>query len=268
VYFTPTIPNDLSKIEFQRDVDGKIIKFISNEPTGTYTFTPHTVEKPKITVDELMTKTVEALGGEENLRKINSRVTKFDLDFVHQGLKGYGKVYEKAPNMSATDTTITALGKKIATIEEFFDGTGGGEKSSFSRNETYTGQRLEDVRFGADFYKLLDWKKDVKSAEVTGIQKVGDEEAYIVKVQPEKASPITYYISTKTFLPVKITSLIVSSTSPQKIPYSQTLSDYRNVDGVMIPFKTVSENPGMGEIVTYVKEVKHNGKIEDKKFKP
>src|SRR5690606_36323077 len=107
----------------------------------------------------------------------------------------------------------------------------------------------------ADFYKILDWEKGVKSAEITGIQKVGEEEAYVLKIQPEKANALTYFISTKTFLPVKVTSLIVSSTSPQKIPYSQTLTDYREVDGVMIPFKTVSENPGMGEIVTYTKSV-------------
>ncbi len=271
LFRSPNLPDSYS-VKVRRNGEHKIEGITLVQPEGEFPFKfvgeSAKTDLPKITVDELMAKTVDALGGAENLKKINSRVTRFDLDFVHQGMKGYGTVYQKAPNMSATETTVTALGKKIATIEEYFDGAGGGEKASFTRNETYTGQRLEDIKYGADFYRFLDWKKDVKSSEVTGIQKVGDEEAYVVKVQPEKASPITYYISTKTFLPVKITSLIVSSTSPQKIPYTQTLSDYRNVDGVMIPFKTVSENPAMGEIVSFVKEVKHNVKIADKKFKP
>ena len=58
-------------------------------------------EKPKITVDELMAKTVEALGGEANWRKLNSRVTKVDIDFENQGVKGYGTSYQKMPNWFA-----------------------------------------------------------------------------------------------------------------------------------------------------------------------
>ena len=271
LFRSPLLPDSYS-VKIRRTAENKLEGITLVQPEGEFAFKyigeAEKPDTPKITVDELMAKTIAALGGEENMRKINSRIAEFDVDLVNQGLKGTATTYEKAPNMSANKTTITALGKKIATIEEYFDGTGGGEKTSFSRDETYTGQRLEDVKYGADFYKFLDWKKDLKSAEITGVQKVGDEEVYVVKIQPEKASALTYYISTKTFLPVKVTSLIVSSTSRQKIPVSQTLSDYREVDGIMLPFKTVSENPGMGEIVTNMKSVKHNVKIADKEFKP
>ncbi len=37
---------------------------------------------------------------------------KFDLNFVHQGVKGKGTSYSEAPNKYATEMTITALGKK------------------------------------------------------------------------------------------------------------------------------------------------------------
>jgi hypothetical protein len=49
---------------------------------------------------------------------------------------------------------------------------------------------------------------------------------------------------------------------------SQTFSDYRAVDGVMIPYKTVTSTPSMGDVVTYLKEIKHNVTIDDAKFKP
>ena len=103
---------------------------------------------------------------------------------------------------------------------------------------------------------------------MTGIEKVGDEEAYIVVAKYEKASGMTHYISTKTFLPLKVTTLVSSSTSSQKTPISQMYSDYRMVDGVMTAFKTVSDNPGMGTVVTYVKEVKNNVTIPETVFKP
>ena len=60
--------------------------------------------------------------------------------------------------------------------------------------------------------------------------------------------------------------VVSSSTSPQKIGITETYSDYRKVDGVMIPFKTITVNPGMGEIVTYIKEIKQNVAIDDEMF--
>lgn len=263
---------DSYRIKVKRTAENKVEGITLIQPEGEFPFTlvtdAKTAEVPKITVDELMSKTIEALGGEANWRKLNSRVTEFEMDFVSQGLKGKGEGYAKAPNWNFSKIEITALGKNIATIQEYFDGTHGGEKATFSEAETYTGQKLEDAKYNANFYGILDWKKDNTKAEITGMQKVGDEETYVVKIKPEKANATTYYISTKTFLPVKQISVIVSSTSAQKTPYSTTMSDYRKVDGVMIPFKTVAENPGMGETVTYIKSIKHNVKIDDKKFKP
>lgn len=271
LFGSPLLP-DSYRVKVRRTAENKIEGITLVQPEGEFPFNftadAKTDDKPKISVDELMTKTIDALGGEANLRKINSRVTEFEMDFVSQGLKGKGSNYEKAPYSTFSKSEITALGKNIATIEEYFDGASGGEKTTFSEAETYTGQKLEDVKYKANFYGILDWKKDNAKAEITGTEKVGDEEAYVLRIKPEKANAITFYISTKTFLPVKQTSIIVSSTSAQKTPYTTTMSDYRKVDGVMIPFKTVSENPGMGETVTYVKSVKHNVKIDDGKFKP
>ena len=262
---------DTYSVKAKRNAENKIEGIVLVQPEGEFPFNyvgeTEKNDSVKITADELMAKTIEALGGEDNLRKINSRVSKFEIDLVHQGVKGYGTSYAEAPNKTSTETKITALGKEIATITDYFDGTSGGEATSFARDEVYTGQRLKDVKYSADFNSFLDWKTETKSVEIKGIEKVGDEDAYVVKVQPKEASAVTYYISTKTFLPVKTISLIVSSTSSQKIPIASTMSDYREVDGVMIPFKVVSENPGMGDVVIYTKEVKHNVKIDDAKFK-
>ena len=270
LFRSPLLPDTYS-VKVRRTTESKIEGITLVQPEGEFPFNyAGKAEKnePKITANDLMTKTIAALGGEENLRKINSRVTKFDINFVNQGVKGYGTTYEKAPNLKATKTTLTALGKEIATVEEYFDGIKGSEKTSFARDESYTGQRLEDVKYNADFYAFLNWKKSTKSAEVSGIEKVGNEDVYVLRIKPETANAVTYYISTKTFLPIKIVSLLVSSTSPQKIPIAQNISDYRKVDGIMIPFNVISENPGMGEVITSIKEVKHDVKITDKQFQP
>ena len=149
-----------------------------------------------------------------------------------------------------------------------FDGSRGEELYTFAPVEKYAGKKLEDVRLGSDFYSLLDWKTNYKTVEVKGIEKVGDEECYVVEFTPEKGTRITELYSTKTFLLMKRRGLVVSSTSDIKIPYSITFSDYRDVDGIKLPFKMVNESPTMGEIISVVKSVKHNAPVDDKMFAP
>jgi hypothetical protein len=226
------------------------------------------VEKPAMTVDELMPKVINALGGEANWKKLSSRVVIFEIDFVHQGVKGSGKQYAKAPNLSATDAKITALGKEIATAREYFNGKEGAEEMSFSpAAEKYTGKQLEDARINADFYGLLNWKTNYQKAEFKGTAKVGDEDAFVVVFQPEKGNKDTMYFSQKTFLPLRLESAISSSTSGIDLPYSETYSDYRSVDGIMLPFRSVNSNIANGDIVTIIKEVKHNVAVDDKVFR-
>jgi CubicO group peptidase (beta-lactamase class C family) len=271
VYNTLPLPDTYS-LKVRRAADGKLEGLTMSQPEGefplNYLGPGDKTDKPKMTADEIIAKIIDALGGAEALKASTSRQIKFEIDFENQGVKGSGTSYARAPNMAANDTTLTAAGKQIASVRDYFDGTGGGESYSFAGTDTYAGQRLEDVKLQSDFYGWLNWKNGLRSAEVKGTEKVGDEDVYVIAAHYEKASDITYYISTKTFLPLKIATLIVSSTSSQKTPSVQVFSDYRMVDGVMTAFKSTAESPGMGTIVTYIKEVKNNVTIPDSVFKP
>lgn len=272
IYSLFPLPDSYS-VKVKRDANGKLESAVIAQPEGEFTFKYLGAGKkgdaPKMTVDEVMTKAIAALGGEANWKKLTSRKIKFELDFPQQGLKGYGESYAKAPNLASASTTFTALGKPIAADFSYFDGAAGGEILSFLPPEIYAGRRIEDLKIENDFYGLVNWKNGLKSSEITGTEKVGGEEAYIVVFRPEKASEYAYYISTKTFLPLKKISAIVAGTSAAaSVRAVQTFSDYRAVDGVMIPFKSVTESPLLGDVITTVKEVKHNVKIEDSVFKP
>lgn len=254
----------------KRDAAGKVTSVVVTQPEGEFEFkrSEGTATLPAITVDELQKKTVDAAGGETNWRKLTSRVTEFELDFENQGVQARGKQYAKSPNMTAGETTFLALGKTIGTEWEFFNGTSGEDSLSFAPVDKYSGKRLEDIRIGSDFYGPLNWKSNYKKVEITGTAKVGDEEAYAVSFQPEKGTNFTEYYSTKTFLLLKRTGVISSSTSDQSIPYTVIYSDYRDIDGIKLPFKTVNSNIANGNIVTVLKSVKHNLPLDDKMFGP
>lgn len=219
-----------------------------------------------ISTDELIAKMIEAYGGEANLRKHKSAVMTVELDLESQGMKGLGTISTRAPNLAGSEMTFTALGKKVAQIVTFFDGTGGGEVMSFGPPETYSGKRLDDIRNGADFYDVLNWKNTYKNITVKRIGKVGDEDVYVVEKRPEKGTVVTDYVSTKSFLLLKRDSLIVSETAGVEIPQTQMFSDYRNVDGVMVAFQSSSSNIANGDVTMRVRDLKFDVAIPDTVF--
>jgi CubicO group peptidase (beta-lactamase class C family) len=261
---TPLPDNYYMKVA--RTPEGKIEKFSIVQPEGEFGFKPATEAKIAMTVDELAAKALAASGGADNWKKITSRVITMNMDLEQQGMKATATSWTKAPGMSATETKFMALGKEVATGWEFFDGTMGEEAYSFAPAEKFTGKRLDDVRIGSDFYSMLDWKSKYKNISIKRMAKVGDEEAYAVEFEPEKGTKFTDYYSTKTFLLLKREGTIPSSTSSVSLPYSVRYEDYRNVDGVMMPFKMTNNTVGNGDIVTVVTSVKHNTPIEDKFF--
>ena len=257
---------DAYYLKISRSTDGKLAKFSIVQPEGEFWFKPAAANKITITVDELMAKAIAASGGEENWKKLNSRVTTSTMDLEQQGMKATATSWAKAPNKSATETKMIALGKEVATGWEFFDGTKGEEGYTFAPVEPYTGKRLEDARLASDFHSMLDWKSKYKNITIARMAKVGEEETYAVEFEPEKGTKFTEYYSTKTFLMLKREGTVPSSTSSVQIPYSIRFEDYREVDGVKLPFKQINNSPGNGDIVTIVTSVKHNVAIEDKHF--
>lgn len=250
---------------------GKVVSFSVNQPEGVFEFKRAESSgeiKPSISVAELRDKVVNAIGGEANWRKLTSRVTESDIDLVHQGVQGKVTTWSKAPNKTASETTMIALGKKIATGWEYFDGKGGEEVYSFAPADRYEGKRLEDMRLSSDFYLVLDWATAFKKVEVTGTAKVDGEDCYVVSFEPNAGTPFKEYYSMTTFLQRKRDGVIPSSTSSMQIPYSITYSDYRGIDGIKLPFKSINNTISNGDIVAIIKSVKHNVAIDDKVFAP
>lgn len=247
----------------------KITSVVVTQPEGVFEFRVASAETlPSISVADLHKKVVDAIGGEANWRKLNTRVTEASVDFIHQGVQGKSVSWSKAPNKSASDTSITALGKTIATGWEYFDGTGGMEIMSFAPADKYEGKRLDDIRLYNDFYGTLDWTTNYKKVAITGTAKVAGEEAYVVSFEPKAGTPFKQYFSTTTFLLLKHDGIVSSSTSSQTIPFTLTYSDYRDIDGIKLPYKTVNNNPGNGDIITTITSIKHNVPVDDKMFGP
>lgn len=212
-----------------------------------------------LSVDELMQKVIEAAGGETNLRKHKTLVVKFDADLENQGLTGEVVIKMRAPNAYEKSVTLRALGRKLATIRDYFDGAQGGDEPSFSIAMPKAGNALADAAIAGDFSPELNWKKLFKSVTIKGMDKIDAEEVYVVEKTPEKGSTITDYISTKSFLTLR-------RGGPG--PVTTTFRDYRAVDGVMMPFTLIQDIPGQGKTLLKAKEITFGVRIPPATFRP
>jgi CubicO group peptidase (beta-lactamase class C family) len=264
-FSTPPLPDTYS-VSIKRDAAGKVTALVLKQPEGEFELKRVAQFTAPISIDELMSKVIAAHGGEANLRRHKSLLMTYTLDFTTQGLSGEGTTGSRAPNAASQEITFRALGKKIGWLRQFFDGTSGGTETSFMPPETLPAKQIDNARVQYDFYALPNWKTLFKSVVIRRMDKVGGEDVYVVVMTPERGSPITDYISTKSFLILK-REVLLAGDSDANGQTVETYSDYRPVDGVMIAFKTLQQSIGLGEVVIQLKEAKFDAALPDSIFR-
>jgi CubicO group peptidase (beta-lactamase class C family) len=215
--------------------------------------------KSPITVEELMRKAVEARGGEANLRKHRSIVMRYDVAWETQGVTGKGVEQWEIPGAHADDVTLMAAGKRIGTIRDCFNGKVGSTEVSFSASEWKRGKALANAAAQAAFFPELDWKKLFKSVSISRIERVNDEECYVVEQTIDKGDRNVGYYSTKSFL-------LQKNEFPGGV--SETYKDYRDVSGIKFAFERARTGGGLGPGKVVVKDVRLDARITPNVFRP
>jgi len=210
-------------------------------------------------VDQIVAKYIDALGGKAALEKINSRMQKGSLDIPAMGAGGPMEIYEKAPNKTLTVINIAGFG----AIQEGFDGTVAWAQDPQSGLREKSGVELTDAKLDAEFYKPLKIKELYPTLTLKGKEKIGDKDAYVVEAKPAAGSPEKWYFDTQTGLLVRQDT---ERESPQgKVPIETYLEDYKAVDGVKVPHTVRIANPQFS-VTVQITEIKTNVAIEDSKF--
>lgn len=210
------------------------------------------------TVDEILDKYVQALGGEAALKKATSYYMRGTAEIPAAGIKGTFEAFHKAPNKVAASMNIPGFGE----IVEVFDGERVWSSDPVQGVREKTGEELEKAKLDFDFYRNTNLKTAYSKRELQGIEKIEGADAYKVLLATDKISE-TWYFDVKTGLVVRTDDILFSNEG--KMPIKTFLSDYRSVDGLMMPFMTRLETPVVG-IALKAAEIKMNVAIEDSKF--
>ena len=220
------------------------------------------------TADDIIDKTLAAQGGREAMARITSRSTKGTITVTSPAgdLPGTIEVLNQAPNKVRTllNLDLTAAGAGSLTVDQRFDGTNAYAMDSMRGDSEVTGGRLESLRNNAFPSPFLGYKDRGTKIVLAGKEKVGDADAYVLSITPASGPASRVWIDAASYLPLKASTTV---DTPETGPLEQIteFADYREVDGVKVPYKLTATSAVQSYTVS-IKSIEHNVKIDPALF--
>ncbi len=221
--------------------------------------TAEAAKKPEITAEQVLEKYVEATGGRALYQKFHSSASKGTMELTAQGIRGTLETYAKSPNKFLLIQIIDGIGRFV----QGYDGQVAWSQDPFLGMRNMEGAELANFQREATFNADLKWRELYEKVELTGIEKVGEQDAYVIRLVPSVGKPVIRYYDTQTFMLLRMDTIHESPLGT--VPMEMYPSDYRVVDGVNVPFQ-VKIKSSTGEVVMKTTEVKNNIEIDDAKF--
>lgn len=204
--------------------------------------------------EEILCRYVTATGGKAAYDKIKNRVTTGTMEIAGQGIKLSGTLYAAKPNLVRTVLESDATGK----IESGTDGRVVWENSLIKGPAIKKDSERSNALRDSTFDRFVYWNTGYGKAECVGKQAVDGSMCFKIVLTPKRtktstavqkeSEPLTLYINEESSLITKIESKVVSAAGT--IPVETYSSDYKSVDGIMIPQRFVMKVLNQERIMT------------------
>jgi photosynthetic reaction center cytochrome c subunit len=209
------------------------------------------------TVQQVFDKYVAAVGTTAAVAKFQTQVLKGTLTGVQGGAQNY-EVTVKSP-----DKFLLVIEGQQGKMAQALNGETGWVMSPRGTHKFGEGE-LANARRSAELLALVKFHPSA-TMRVAGRRKVGERDAIVVVDRPSEAVQRRYFFDAETGLLLRVVTL--TDAILNQIPEQVDFEDYRDVDGVKIPFtvrlSSVQPSNSQTRIVT---EVKHGVPIEDTIF--
>ncbi len=220
--------------------------------------------------DQILSKYVQALGGEQAIRKIASRIIT-GTQFIPTGPGGTVPVpamierSQKAPNL-----VVNVYRTPTYTIADGFDGSKAWSQDLRGRVSEPGATDQMRAKRDADLYLPLDLKQTYTQMQVRGVENVNGHDAYVVIARPQGDRVERLYFDVQTGLLVRKWSSL--ATPVGEAPFQVDYDDYRDTgSGVKFPYLIVM-NPANARAepsttaTIRVAKVQDNAPLDSSKF--
>jgi len=192
------------------------------------TCTPAAAQAPD--VDALVARNLAAKGGAEKLKAIQT--IRIDATATVQGTRTPMVMELKRPNLRRQEVTLNGQ-----TIVQAFDGTTGWVINPATGDQPVqlppgaTAAMKQQSEFDSP---LLDYKAKGVTITLVGQEPVDGHDAYHLAVKTKDGTLRDYYLDADTALEFRVDGAVEQN--GRKGVLSVAMSDYRDVDGVKLPF--------------------------------
>jgi photosynthetic reaction center cytochrome c subunit len=180
-------------------------------------------------VDDILAKYEQALGGANAIQKAATRVEKGSVDIPEHDAHNKMEVYRKSP-----DKALAILHSPVGDVVEGYNGTIAWENRAGHGVTEETGDSLNRVKEWASFITALDLKQAYSRSIVSGIEKIAGHDAYRVFAFRNGGEMERLYFDIQRGFLVRVDTRIDSPLG--SLPQETTYEDYRAVGGVNVPY--------------------------------
>jgi len=215
---------------------------------------------PAQTVDEIIKKAIDARGGIDKIKAVQSERITGRVSFS-QGLEGALLLELQRPHELHSEITIE--GQKVLRV---YDGKSAGwSVNPFTENKDVvemSADELKEMPEESDLDGPLVDYKNKGQVELVGKEDLDGKPVYHLKVTSKSGEVRSYLIDASTFLTTKWKGTRRIGNEP--LPWESVLSDYRDVQGLKFPFKIDQGSPGTEYKQTLtIDKVEINPKIDE-----
>jgi hypothetical protein len=216
----------------------------------------NTPPSPPPPADPILEKYVQALGGAEAVQKVASRIEKGSV-ILPRGQVPV-EIFAKAPDKRAT-IVHQPNGDSTTAYDGHTGWLGNAGRPPRDMNE----QENDAVRLDADLHFATDLKQIFSQFRVGRPEKIGDRQTTQVLAIRQGQPPVRLFFDDQTGLLVRMVRY--AETPVGRNPTQVDYADYRDADGVKIPYRWTIARPG-GRFTIQVDQVQQNVAVDDAKF--
>ncbi len=207
---------------------------------------------------EVVERNIVASGGYEAFAKLENRTAKATIIINPAGIKGKITTCHEKSGKIRVRMNMEGLG----IIDKGYDG------QAFWEKNPMTGPRLVDGKERAMMVLLTqfnptEYEDHYQKIENIGTETVAGTDCYMVRFTPKTIKAFTVWFSIESALEVKREMTIYNQMG--ELEMEMRNYDYREVDGIKIPFKTISRGFNMEEVIT-LSRVVHNQELPENRF--
>jgi len=209
------------------------------------------------TVAQLLDNYVRALGGSAAIEKISTRVEKGATTF--HGQAQTVEIFTQAPDKQSIVRHLSGTESIVTT----FDGQSGWSVAPGRPAREMHDADISAARIDADLQFPLHIQKIFPELRQEYPEKIADRDAYLLLAIREGQPPVKLYFDARSGLLVRMVRY--AETPLGRNPTQIDFADYRDVDGVQIPFHVTTSQPGNTSTIQ-LETVQQNAPIDPAQF--